>query len=271
MSWVVVLAGWAGMASAQKAPGASRAAVPGSVVSWPGEGVERCEFQGRSFEPLAGACLLAVDLDAQGTLEATRVRAGKSEKLTLEMARYPYPEQRLKIDDESRVNLSEKDEARAARERERLLPLFDLETSRRFELPLSSPLQTLPAGGRFGSRRVINGQPRSPHSGADYAANRGTPILAVADGTVKLAEEHFFSGNSVFIDHGDGLVSMYFHLNELFVAPGQSVTRGAVIGTVGSTGRSTGPHLHLGLRWHGARVDPGPLMKSPASLQRAGQ
>ena len=106
--------------------------------------------------------------------------------------------------------------------------------------------------------------PRSPHTGADYAANQGTPVLAAEAGTVRLAEEHFFSGNSIFIDHGDGLVSMYFHMHELFVSPGDRVTRGAVIGTVGSTGRSTGPHLHFGLRWRGARIDPRPLFEGSA-------
>ena len=83
---------------------------------------------------------------------------------------------------------------------------------------------------------------------------------------VGLAEEHFFSGRSIFVDHGNGLVSMYFHLDEIFVRPGQQVTRGAVIGTVGSSGRSTGPHLHFGLRWLGARIDPQQLLGSPEAL-----
>ncbi|MEM1250263.1 MAG: M23 family metallopeptidase, partial [Acidobacteriota bacterium] len=130
-----------------------------------------------------------------------------------------------------------------------------------FQLPLAQPLERLPRGGRFGARRIINGEPRSPHTGADYAANQGTPVLAAADGVVRLAEEHFFGGNSVFLDHGDGLITMYLHLHEIFVDPGESVTRGSVIGTVGSTGRSTGPHLHFGIRWRGARVDPAFLLQ----------
>ncbi|HVS16088.1 MAG TPA: M23 family metallopeptidase, partial [Thermoanaerobaculia bacterium] len=97
----------------------------------------------------------------------------------------------------------------------------------------------------------------------------GTPVLAAGDGVVALADELFFSGNSIFLDHGDGLVTMYFHLHEVFVAPGESVTRGAVIGTVGSTGRSTGPHLHFGARWRGARVDPALLLGAVERYPRA--
>ena len=190
-----------------------------------------------------------------------RSSRGQLETLKLQVGEYPYSVQRLTIKDPSRVNLSKANQERAAQERARLLPLFDLDTARSFTLPLAAPLERMPKGGRFGSRRIINGEPRSPHTGADFAASSGTPVMAAADGTVGLAEEHFFSGNSVFIDHGDGLVTMYFHLKELFVEQGQRVTRGAVIGSVGSTGRSTGPHLHFGARWRGARVDPAVLLE----------
>ena len=234
---------------------------PGTAVLWPGEGVESCSFGGETFPPTADGCVLAVDLGVTGTQKASRMRSGRRETLDVGIAPYPYPEQRLTIRDESRVHLSPANQERAARERARLLPIFDERTEARFRLPLHPPLEDLPAGGRFGSRRVINGEPRSPHTGADYAADQGTRVLAVASGVVHLAEEHFFSGNSVFIDHGDGLVSMYFHMHELFVQPGDTVTRGSVIGTVGSTGRSTGPHLHFGLRWRGARIDPRPLFE----------
>ncbi len=233
---------------------------PGSVVRWPGSAIEWCELNGRRFKPMAGACVLSVDLDALDELIARRSSGERIDTLRLRVGDYPYKLQRLTLKDESRVNLSKPNQERAARERARLLPLFDLDTARSFTLPLAAPLETMPEGGRFGSRRIINGEPRSPHTGSDFAAKSGTPVLAAADGTVGLAEEHFFSGNSVFIDHGDGLVTMYFHLKELFVEAGQRVTRGAVIGSVGSTGRSTGPHLHFGVRWRGARVDPALLL-----------
>ncbi len=114
--------------------------------------------------------------------------------------------------------------------------------------------------GRFGSRRIINDQPRKPHSGEDIAAPEGTHVLAMNDGIVRLTADHFFSGKSVVLDHGLGLFSMYFHLSGVDVALSQTVKKGQVIGRVGSTGRATGPHLHWGVRLNGARVEPHSLL-----------
>lgn len=94
-------------------------------------------------------------------------------------------------------------------------------------------------------------------------------MLAPADGVVVLAEEQFFAGRAVYLDHGDGLISMSFHLSEIAVAEGQEVKRGQLIGRVGATGRVTGPHLHFGLRWRGARIDPAALLGEPAALPSA--
>jgi murein DD-endopeptidase MepM/ murein hydrolase activator NlpD len=110
--------------------------------------------------------------------------------------------------------------------------------------------------GPFGRRSIINEMPRSPHSGVDLRAGKGTPVHSIHDGEVLLVGEHFFSGKSVVIDHGGAIQSMYFHLEEIKVRQGQEVTRGQVIGLVGATGRATGPHLHFGMRVNGARVDP---------------
>jgi murein DD-endopeptidase MepM/ murein hydrolase activator NlpD len=122
-------------------------------------------------------------------------------------------------------------------------------------------MEPMPEARSFGSRRVFNDQPRGEHSGIDLSAATGTPVLAVGDGTVVLAADHFFSGRSVFIDHGDGLVSMYFHLDTIGVDTGDEIARGERLGTVGATGRVTGPHLHFGLRWRGARIDPMELIR----------
>jgi murein DD-endopeptidase MepM/ murein hydrolase activator NlpD len=116
-----------------------------------------------------------------------------------------------------------------------------------------------PTGG-FGLRRVINGQPRSPHTGYDWAAPVGTPVLAANAGRVALVAEHFFAGRNIVLDHGLGLFTFYYHLDETRVGPGEPVAAGQVIGAVGATGRVTGPHLHFAVVLAGARVDPESLL-----------
>ena len=119
--------------------------------------------------------------------------------------------------------------------------------------------------GVFGSRRIINGQPRNPHSGEDIAAPKGTEVVAMNAGIVRLTIDHFFTGKGVVIDHGVGLYSMYFHLSEVSVSKGQSVKKRQPIGKVGATGRATGPHLHWGVRLNGSRINPYSLAKLPVT------
>jgi murein DD-endopeptidase MepM/ murein hydrolase activator NlpD len=113
----------------------------------------------------------------------------------------------------------------------------------------------------FGARRILNDQPRNPHTGVDLRAPEGTPVRACNDGLVVLVDELFFNGKSVVLDHGWGMYSMYFHLSEAWVREGETATRGDVIGLAGSTGRASGPHLHWGIKLNGARVDPLSLLK----------
>lgn len=238
---------------------------PGGVARWQGEAITSCSGGGRVWEPLDGACYFPVDLEASGTITAERVRAGVSERAVLVVGRYPYPEQHLKVDDRM-VHLSQADLARTRRESAEVARLWALQTRPRFSLPLASPLPAAVEGGNFGARRVFNGEPRSPHSGIDYKVAAGTPVLAVAPGRVALVGDHFFAGKSVFVDHGGALISMVFHLSRVLVEEGREVTAGEILGEVGATGRATGPHLHFGLRWRGARVDPALLLDRHAAF-----
>lgn len=251
-------------------PLAAQTAAPGSLVHWPGEGIERCLVRDRAFAPTVVAgepgCLVPVGLTRTADVIAERDRDGLRERLHIGLGEYPYSVQRLEIKDRSRVDLSPENLARVQRENALIAKLWGRQGKSRFSLPLGAPLEDMPAGGRFGAKRIINGEPRSPHTGADYAVPQGTPVLAVEDAVVALAGEFFFSGNAVFLDHGNGLISMYFHLHEMFVEQGDEVSRGRPIGTVGSTGRSTGPHLHFGIRWQGERVDPALLLSEPGSI-----
>lgn len=127
--------------------------------------------------------------------------------------------------------------------------------------PFRPPLDGAGPGSGFGERRIINGEPRSPHTGADFPAPAGTEVVAANAGTVALVADQFFSGTSVILDHGLGLYTMYFHLQESLVRAGQGVERGEIIARVGSSGRATGPHLHWGARLVGARIDPRALLQ----------
>jgi hypothetical protein len=166
-----------------------------------------------------------------------------------------YATQTLKVAPRQ-VNLSAADLARVNEEKIRI----DHALSHWTEPPPESLRLSQPVPGRrsssFGSRRIFNGEARNPHSGMDIAAPSGTPVLVPIAGTVVDTGEYFFNGNTVFVDHGRGLISMYCHLSAIDVKPGQRLATGTRIGAVGMTGRATGPHLHWGLSLNRAWVDP---------------
>lgn len=158
------------------------------------------------------------------------------------------------------VTLSESNLRRVGREKTRLDRIWRKETRKRlWEGSFIKPLEGK-WGSEFGLRRMINDKPRSPHTGVDIIAPEGSPVRTANSGKVILTGELFFSGNSIIIDHGQGLYTMYFHLSKFLVKEGQKVGKGDIIGLVGSTGRASGPHLHWGVRLQGARVDPISLM-----------
>ncbi len=156
---------------------------------------------------------------------------------------------------EKQVDLDSDTLQRVESEQQAMLAAMQPVTPRRWEgefvMPTAGSVQYT-----FGRRRVINGQPRNPHTGEDISAPQGAPVAAINHGTVRLVADQFFSGQSVVIDHGLGLYSMYFHLSEISVRVGDRVSKSQIIGAVGATGRASGPHLHWGVRLNGARVNP---------------
>ncbi len=155
------------------------------------------------------------------------------------------------------VELIPKDLERAEREQQRLKELFARVTPERlWQGSFRLPVDGVRAAKNFGRQRILNGQPRPPHSGEDFPAATGAPVHASQRGRVVLAEELFFSGNTVVLDHGLGLYTFYGHLESIAVTVGDVVETGKLLGRVGATGRATGPHLHWGVHLDGARVSP---------------
>ena len=167
-----------------------------------------------------------------------------------------YKEQHLTIKNKRMVNPTAEDMKRIRSEKK----IISAALSRWTEQAHVATQFILPVTGRlsspFGLRRFFNKQPRKPHSGLDIAAAQGTIIRAPADGTVITRGNYFFNGNTVFIDHGQGLITMYCHMSEISVEPGMKVRQGEPIGKVGMTGRVTGPHLHWSVSLNNARVEP---------------
>ncbi|HAU4891710.1 TPA: M23 family metallopeptidase [Aeromonas hydrophila] len=167
-----------------------------------------------------------------------------------------YREQHIKLKNSRQVNPLAEDMTRINRElaeQTRAYQTFSpaQPSNLLFDKPVDGPLSS-----PFGLRRFFNGEERNPHSGLDFAVGAGTPIKSPAAGKVILIGNYFFNGNTVFVDHGQGLISMFCHMSKVDVKLGQSLPRGGIVGRVGATGRATGPHMHWNVSLNDARVDP---------------
>jgi murein DD-endopeptidase MepM/ murein hydrolase activator NlpD len=181
-------------------------------------------------------------------------------EVVIEVEPKKYPTTELKVA-EKYVELSKPDLARALREDKEVKAIFAKITSEAlWNKPFEVPIPGETSGTNFGHRRIFNGEPRAPHAGADLHAQTGTPIHAVNGGRVVLAKNLFFTGNTVILDHGLGIYSLYAHLSRIDVKVGRTVANGELLGLSGATGRVTGPHLHWGMTVQGARVDPFTLL-----------
>ncbi len=248
---------------AQALPRAER--VPGGVAVialGPASQPPQARYDGRRLLVTQDAgqwyALVGLSLDAkpgQHSIEVERDK-GQRQQIAFTVTDKAYDTQRLTIKDKRKVEPNAADLERIRKESARIgAALTRFTPSTAVATDFRQPTEGIRSSS-FGSRRIFNDQPRKPHSGMDIAAAEGTPIVAPAAGTVIDSGDFFFNGNTVFLDHGQGLITMYCHLSRIDVQAGDTVAAGTVIGAVGKTGRVTGPHLHWGVSLNNARVDP---------------
>jgi murein DD-endopeptidase MepM/ murein hydrolase activator NlpD len=188
------------------------------------------------------------------SLNVTRDGTVQAVSFTVQKKRYPV--QHVTLKDNAMVEPPPQVIARIEAESAHLKTVRstwreDAATNAEFALPASGRLS-----GRFGGSRVLNGKPRAPHAGLDVAVGTGTPVLAPGDGVVLDIGDYYFCGNTMFIDHGNGLISMFCHLSEHIAKPGDNVRKAQMVARSGATGRASGPHLHWSVYLNGVSVEP---------------
>lgn len=244
------------------APTSARAdVVPGGILTVPlPSGFSGATFGGRRVLIRGQTAVIGIGLDikpgshtlvfngASGASQAARDFVFAVESKT-------YPEQRLQIANQKMVNPDPEALKRIEAEAKRMEAVYMSFTPGPPPTAFDKPLQGR-ISSPFGFRRVFNGEPRNPHSGLDIAAPTGTPVPSPAAGTVVLTGNFYFNGNSVFVDHSQGFITMVCHLSTIDVLDGQKINAGDILGKVGATGRATGPHLHWSVSLNGYRVEP---------------
>jgi murein DD-endopeptidase MepM/ murein hydrolase activator NlpD len=223
-----------------------------------------CNASTGTWYALAGVSLETTPgkyaLELSGARNGGQVPATFSTKFAIAQAKYPKIKVALTVEkkfteptDEQKAQITEGQKVKQDY-LNRVTP--EREWSGGFTAPAEAAISDV-----FGSQRIFNGVAQSPHLGLDFRVPSGTPVAAMNDGTVVLARPLYFEGNFVVIDHGQGLLTLYLHLSEFKVNEGGRVKRGQIIGLSGGTGRATGPHLHVAVRWQGTYLDPGRLMQ----------
>lgn len=220
-------------------------------------------YQGRPAMVLQdsdGQWIAVVGLDLKtppGTQQISVEAGGDTRHIDFKVVSREYPAQHIRLKNRQHVNPDPEQVRRYEREyKEQVDAYASFRPGGPSNIVLDRPVDGGRLSSRFGLRRFFNGEERNAHSGLDFAVPTGTPVKAPADGVVTIVADYFFNGKTVFVDHGQGLVTMYCHLSASEVSPGQTVRRGEVIARVGATGRATGPHLHWNVSLNGNRVDP---------------
>ena len=237
---------------------ANATSVPGGVYAWSvPAGASDIRFQNNPVFVVGQTALVGIPIrQALGPAQITFVYGGQDQTHTFEIVDKRYTEQRITLQNKEMVSPNPKQMERIRAESKRQRAIYatvsaPMDLSTGFSMPLEGITTSL-----YGHRRFFNDQPRSPHSGLDIAAPTGTPIVAPAQARVALVDDLYYNGKSVFLDHGQGLITMYCHLSEQTVSTGELVQQDQVIGLVGATGRVTGPHLHWSVSLNGYRIDP---------------
>jgi murein DD-endopeptidase MepM/ murein hydrolase activator NlpD len=212
--------------------------------------------------------IVAADLETEPGRYYITFRQGRNEISTsVRIVSGEFSTSRIRLP-KGMVEFDKKTLARIEREKKELSAVFATSAKKRlWRKPFIMPLKGR-ISGEFGERRILNGNPRSPHGGLDIAAPAGTPVRAAAAGRVAFTGKFFFYGNFVVIDHGLGVFTLYAHLDSILVKKGEPVTGGQTVGLVGSTGRATGPHLHFAVTIGGVRISPDEFIAVTARLMR---
>ncbi len=252
---------WAGTTAIARA---SDTAVPGGIAYLPLPAQAqppRVEYAGRQVLTLrkgkAWEAVVGIPLDTRPGTQHIQIVGGGS--LSFRVGPKDYPVQHITLKDQRQVSPNAEDLKRIEADKRRIGQAMAAWSDTEPALTLVAPLSGTRSGS-FGSRRFFNGEARKPHSGMDIAAAEGTAVAAPLDGRVVEIGDYFFNGRTVFIEHGQGFITMYCHLSEIAVRSGDRVKQGERIGAVGHTGRATGPHLHFGVALNRTWVDPALLL-----------
>ena len=205
-----------------------------------------------------GFFVFGLGRDRKYDVVITVSKDGNKKKIVKKIQKRKYNIQRIDGLEEKKVTPPEEVYERIKRENKWIGEARNIESNLTFfkEIFLL-PVENAVITGVYGSQRILNGKPRWPHYGLDFAKDEGTPIKAMISGTVTLVEpDLYYTGGTLIFDHGHGISTLYMHMHEIFVEKGQKVKQGDIIGTVGSTGRATGAHLDVRLNWFDVRIDP---------------